>query len=129
MGFFQYTFNHIITKHKFLREHATIQVKILDSIETKIFEFSGFETKSTDVPLEEARATLIAMNIFAQQHLKSMNGALVSRFLNHATLFLREKRPVIRVLAIRLIRIFCKKLPYFMITQFQVIIFVYSSNH
>jgi hypothetical protein len=63
------------------------------------------------------------MNIFAQQHLKTMNGALVSRFLNHSTLFLKDKRPVIRVLAIRLIRIFCKKLPDFMINQFQVILF------
>lgn len=70
--------------------------------------------------MEVARSTLIAMNIFAQQQLKHMNGALVSRFLNHAIVFLADNRPVIRVLAIRLLRVFCKKMPAFMISQFQV---------
>ena len=98
-----------------------MKIQVLDSIETKLFEFAEFENKSSNIPLELVRSALIAMNIFAQQQLKQMNGALISRFLNHATVFLKDNRPVIRVLAIRLMRIFCKKLPNYMIIQFQVI--------
>jgi len=100
-------------------ESETLKIQVLDSIEAKIFDFAEFKVKTVDIEMERARSTLIAMNIFAQQHLKSMNGALISRFLNHATIFLKDSRPVIRVLAIRLMRIICKKLPGYMISQFQ----------
>lgn len=97
-----------------------MKIQVLDSIEAKIFGFAEFKVKSVDIEMERARSALIAMNIFAQRHLKNMNGALISRFLNHATVFLKDARSVIRVLAIRLIRVFCKKLPGYMISQFQV---------
>lgn len=95
-------------------------LQILDSVESCLFVLSGFKSKSSEIPLEHARSTLISMNIFAQRYLKAMNGALVNRFLNHSIVFLGDNRPVIRVLAIRLMRVFCNKLPPFMITQFQV---------
>lgn len=94
----------------------------MDSIESRIFEFSGFTKQSSEVSTEIARSTLIAMNILAQLYLKQMNGALVHRFLNRAVEYMADSRPVIRVLAIRLLRVFCKKLPSFMVGLFKVML-------
>ncbi|KAI6190820.1 hypothetical protein M3Y97_00159900 [Aphelenchoides bicaudatus] len=100
-------------------EKLSLRLQVLDSVEARIFEFSGVDTHSSETALETARPALIAMNFLAQQCLKHMDVTLVNRFLNHGVAFLSDNRQVIRVLAIRLFRVFCKKLPSFMITQFQ----------
>ncbi|CAD5215799.1 unnamed protein product [Bursaphelenchus xylophilus] len=96
--------------------------QVLDGLVTKIFEFSGVKTRSESEPLEKVRATLIAYNVLAQTHLKDMNAALTAQFLQKTFLFLKDRRSPIRVLAIRLIRIFCKKMPEYSFRQYQDLI-------
>ena len=73
-----------------------------------------------EAPLDRVRPALIAANLLAQQHLRAMNGALIVRFLNHALELQYDERAPIRALAIRLMRMFAKKMPDFTLREYQV---------
>ncbi|KAI6242755.1 RRP12-like protein [Aphelenchoides fujianensis] len=103
-------------------EEESARIQVLDAVEAGLFAYTGVKTTSGSQPLERIRAALIAMNLFAQKHLRSMNAALVSRFLSHAVLFVSDSRSPVRVVAVRLMRVFAKRLPDFMLRQYQEVI-------
>ncbi|CAD5211446.1 unnamed protein product [Bursaphelenchus okinawaensis] len=106
----------------YANENEVNSSQVLDGLITKIFEFSEIKTKSETEQLEKVRATLIAYNVLAQKHLKEMNASLTAQFLQKAFLFLEDRRSPIRVLSIRLIRLFCKKVPEYSFRQYQDLI-------
>ncbi|KAI6194249.1 RRP12-like protein [Aphelenchoides besseyi] len=109
-------------------DEESARIQVLDSVESGLFAYTGVTKSSNKEPLERIRAALIAMNLFAQKHLRTMNAALVNRFLNHAVVFVSDTRSPIRVVAIRLMRVFAKRLPDFMLRQYQEIILDASFN-
>lgn len=107
-----------LLEHSKDAEHG--EVLILDDMIKKIYAFAEIKVKSEDQTVEKVRSSLIAFNVLAQKYLKQMNASLTAQFLNYAFLFLKDRRSPIRVLTIRLIRVFCKKMPDFTLRQYQV---------
>jgi hypothetical protein len=70
---------------------------------------------------DQYQCALIALNFLAQKQLKNVNAALISQLIGHSTGILQQiSNPKCRVLAIRLVRTICRKMPAFMFEQFKV---------
>lgn len=70
---------------------------------------------------EQFQCALIALNFLAQKQLKNVNAALISQLIGHSTGILQQiSNPKCRVLAIRLVRTICQKMPAFMFDQYKV---------
>ncbi|VDK46717.1 unnamed protein product [Anisakis simplex] len=79
-------------------------------------------TDPTEVPLNIAQSTMVALNMIAQKYVRKLNAALLNRLLMHACSCIRDRRPVIRVLVVRLIRVLTHKLPDYVLQQYKELI-------
>lgn len=94
----------------------------LEPVLSKLYELTTIsaEQKTTgDIPLHVARSCLVAANIIAQKQVKILNTIATSKMISFACSWIGEGRAAVRILAIRLMRVLCQKIPEVMLQQFR----------
>lgn len=71
------------------------------------------------VSLEVARSTMVALNVLAQKYVRILDASSISRMMAHACSWIGDGRPAVRVLVIRMLRIFAQKLPDYTLQQYK----------
>lgn len=95
---------------------------VLDPVLSQLYQLTTLSAgqKSTgDIPLNVARSCLVAANIIAQKQIKLLNTIATSKMISFACSWIAEGRAAVRILAIRLMRVLCQKIPEVMLQQFR----------
>ncbi|CAI5442221.1 unnamed protein product [Caenorhabditis angaria] len=95
--------------------------QVLDVVISKIFELTTLKVgeKTTSIEIRIARGALVAANIIAQKQIKVLNTITTSRIMSFACNWITEGRAPVRILAIRLMRVLCQKIPEVVLQQFR----------
>ncbi|KAF1765897.1 hypothetical protein GCK72_005850 [Caenorhabditis remanei] len=94
----------------------------LEPVLSKLYELTTLTSsqKTTgDIALNVARSCLVAANIIAQKQIKILNTIATSKMISFACSWIGEGRAAVRILAIRLLRVLCQKIPEVMLQQFR----------
>uniref|UniRef100_A0A0N5B150 NUC173 domain-containing protein n=1 Tax=Syphacia muris TaxID=451379 RepID=A0A0N5B150_9BILA len=102
------------------RTPSTILCPIFDIVYTMSTPSS--EADSGEMSLKISRSTMVAMNVLVQKYVRIMNATSISKMVAHACSWIGDKRPPVRVLVIRMLRVLLKKLPDYTIHQFRELI-------
>ncbi|CAO4366084.1 unnamed protein product [Caenorhabditis nigoni] len=107
-----------------LVEDATVDTPsaVLEPVLSKLYELTTLTAnqKTTgDIPLHVARSCLVAANIIAQKQIKVLNTVATAKMISFACSWIAEGRAAVRILAIRLLRVLCQKIPEVMLQQFR----------
>lgn len=86
--------------------------------------YSTPQEGETEIPLEQARASLISINMITQKYIKLLNPSVLSKLIHFACETLKDTRGAVKLLAVRCVRIMCNKLEEFVMTQFKVSVFL-----
>uniref|UniRef100_A0A8R1DIW5 NUC173 domain-containing protein n=1 Tax=Caenorhabditis japonica TaxID=281687 RepID=A0A8R1DIW5_CAEJA len=95
---------------------------VLDPVLSKIYELTTLaadQKNTTKIPLNVARSCLVAANIIGQKQIKVLNTVATSKMISFACSWLAEGRAAVRILAIRLMRVLCQKIPEVVLQQFR----------
>jgi ribosomal RNA-processing protein 12 len=91
-------------------------------LEVVIKLYSTPQEDETEVSLEQARASLISMNMITQKYITLLNPSVLSKLIHFACETLKDTRGPVKLLAVRCVRIMCNKLEEFVMTQFKSLI-------
>ncbi|CAB3408632.1 unnamed protein product [Caenorhabditis bovis] len=95
---------------------------VLETVLSKIFEMTTLtstQQSTANIQLHIARASLVSLNIIAQKQIKVLNTVSTSKILTFACSWIADGRAPVRILAIRLLRVLCQKMPEVILQQFR----------
>ncbi|CAI2333060.1 unnamed protein product [Caenorhabditis sp. 36 PRJEB53466] len=102
--------------------NADSPAAVLDPVLSQLYELTTLtasQKSSGDIPLHVARSCLVAANIIAQKQIKVLNTIATSKMISFACSWIGEGRAAVRILAIRLMRVLCQKIPEVVLQQFR----------
>ncbi|EGT48732.1 hypothetical protein CAEBREN_10904 [Caenorhabditis brenneri] len=94
----------------------------LEPVLSKLYELTTLtpaQKAISDIPLKVARSCLVAANIIAQKQVKVLNTIATSKMISFGCSWMSDGRAPVRILAIRLMRVLCQKIPEVMLQQFR----------
>lgn len=94
--------------------------EVLDPFLEKTFMEIPQNAHENEVILKQLRTSLIALTIICNKHLKLLNASSMSRIVALASMAISVNNFETRVLALRLIRILCEKMPNYCLSLYKV---------